>query len=314
MGMKNMKSEKGPGLKNFVGLSEDQARQMLEGIRWPNGPQCPRCESKNIGSLGGGRPGLYRCRDCRSGKRKNQFTVTVGTIFERSHIKLNIWIAVFNRMCASKKGVSALQIKREMGVSYQTAWFMCHRVRLAMKQEPLSGMLKGTVEVDEAYIGGKPRFKGQSKCGRGTRKTPVVVLVERNGNAVNHRVKRVGAKDLKGAIREVVDRKSTIMTDEWASYRGIGKEFDGGHEVVNHSRGEYVRGNAYTNTAESYFALLKRGIHGAFHHVSKKHLDRYCDEFSFRWNHRKANDAERTMAALRQTVGKRLIYSPPTKK
>jgi transposase-like protein len=178
-----------------------------------------------------------------------------------------------------------------------------------MKREPLAGLLKGVVEVDETYVGSKPR-KGngrKNKRGRGTEKTPVMALIERSGNAVSKPIEKVNAETLKGAIREMVDDKSTIMTDEWKAYRGIGREFAGGHGVVNHGLGEYVNGDINTNTAESYFALLKRGVHGTFHHVSKHHLHRYCDEFSFRWNFRKVSDGERAMQAIKGIEGKRLL-------
>jgi transposase-like protein len=187
---------------------------------------------------------------------------------------------------------------------------LAHRIRLAMKQDPLASKLQGVVEVDETYVGGKPR-KGdgkEHKRGRGTKKVPVVVLVERDGKSVSRPVTRVNAKTLKTAIRENVDKSSTIMTDEWKAYTGIGRHFDGGHGVVNHGIGQYVNGPINTNTAESYFALLKRGVHGTFHHVSEKHLPRYCDEFSFRWNYRKTNDGERAEAAIKGMVGKRLAY------
>jgi transposase-like protein len=185
---------------------------------------------------------------------------------------------------------------------------MAHRIREAMKLEPLASLL-GVVEVDELYIGGKPRKgTGTHKRGRGTKKTPVLALVERGGRARSFPVENVSGATLKQAIRENVDRKGTIMTDEWPAYRGIGVEFDGGHHFVTHSAREYARGDASTNLAESYFALLKRGIVGSFHHVSKRHLDRYCHEFSFRWGYRKVSDGERTIAAIRQSEGKRLIY------
>jgi transposase-like protein len=170
-------------------------------------------------------------------------------------------------------------------------------------------MGKGVVEVDETYIGGKPR-KGDGenhKKGRGTKKSPVMAMVERDGNIVSKPIENVTAKTLKFAIREAVDKESKIMTDEWKSYTGIGEEFNGGHEVVNHGLGEYVRGDVNTNTAESYFALLKRGVHGIFHHISKKHLPRYCNEFSFRWDNRKVNDGERTEEAVKGIKGKRLM-------
>ncbi len=179
-----------------------------------------------------------------------------------------------------------------------------------MKQEPLASTLKGIVEVDETYIGGKPKKNKEekSKRGRGTKKTPVIALVEREGNVVSQPVKKVNAETLKGAIKEMVNKNSTIMTDEWKSYIGIGKLFTGGHRIVNHGKGEYVSGDVSTNSVESYFALLKRGVHGTFHHISKPHLSKYCDEFSFRWNHRKTNDGTRTEEAVKGIKGKRLMY------
>lgn len=293
-------------------LTEDQARETFERIRWPDGPVCPHCGSVEATKLEGKstRPGLYKCRAC-----EGQFTATVNTIMEDSHLPIRTWLMAFAILCSSKKGVSALQLQRQLDLgSYRSAWHMAHRIRHAMSKEPLAGLLRGTVEVDETYVGGKPRKEHgapKAKRGRGTKKTPVVALVERSGRVRAHKIERVNAKTLKSAIRENVDRSSTIMTDEWKAYHGIGKEFDGGHHAVNHGKGEYVRGDASTNEAESYFALLKRGIVGSFHHVSKQHLDRYCDEFSFRWNHRKTSDSERAAEAIKGAEGKRLMYSDP---
>ncbi len=288
-------------------ITEEEARTMLEKIRWPNGSACPHCGSLNVMVLSGRstRSGVKKCRDCRK-----QFTVTVGTIFEGSHISLRNWVYTFGRMCASKKGISALQIKRELGITYKTAWFMCHRIRYAMQDTTIIGTkLAGTVEVDETYVGGKPRYKGQSKRGRGTKKTPVLALIERKGRACTHVVCNVTSNTLKGSIRKHIDSSARIMTDDNPSYKGIGAEFDGGHEVVKHSAREYARKDgANINTTESYFAIMKRGIYGTFHHVSTKHLPRYCAEFDFRWNHRKEDDGERTVAAVTGAEGKRLMY------
>jgi transposase-like protein len=179
-----------------------------------------------------------------------------------------------------------------------------------MKEDPLASLLKGIVEVDETYIGGKPKKGGNgepNKRGRGTKKAPVMAMVERDGNIVSKPIENVTAKTLKSAIRKAVDKESRIMTDEWGCYEGIGQEFKGGHETVNHSLGEYSRGDVSTNTAESYFALLKRGVHGTFYHISKKHLSRYCDEFSFRWDNRKVDDGERTEEVVKGMAGKRLM-------
>lgn len=289
-------------------MTEEQAREYIEHIRWPEEPICPHCGcSDRIYPLNGKatRAGLYKCGDCRE-----QFTVTVGTVMEDSHLSMKQWIIAFHLMCSSKKGVSALQLQRELGIgSYKSAWHLAHRIRAAMKEEPLRSSLEGIVEVDETYVGGKR--KPGSRRGRGTKKTPVMVLVSRNGKAHSRRVERVSAKELKGAIHEVVHSNSQIITDEWRAYAGIGKEFVGGHETVNHGDGEYARGDVHVNAAESYFALLKRGVHGIFHHVSKKHLPRYLCEFDFRWNARKVTDGERTEGAIKGAGGKRLLYSDP---
>jgi transposase-like protein len=297
-------------LATIAKLTESEVREMFERIRWPETVTCAHCGSKGVTRLDGEahRTGVFQCNECRS-----QFTVTVGTIMDRSKLPLKKWLVAFHLMCSSKKGISALQLQRQLGLgSYQTAWHMAHRIRLAMKEGPLAGQLGengGTVEVDETYIGGKPRKGGAaSKRGRGTKRTPVLVLVDRNGKAHSQPIKSIDAKTLKGSIRELVDRSARICTDELASYTGIGQDFDGGHSVVSHSKGEYSHDDVNTNAAESYFALLKRGMHGSFHHVSKHRLHRYCEEFSFRWNRRKDSDGERTVAAIQMAEGKRLTY------
>jgi transposase-like protein len=302
-------------LAELTKMTEVQAREFLEEVRWHGNPTCPHCGGTDAYQLKGNatRPGVWKCSACRK-----QFTVTVGTVMHRSHLPLRTWVIAFHLMSSSKKGISALQLQRVLGiVNYKNAWHLAHRIRLAMTEGLGVFPLKGTVEVDETYVGGKPRKENKgstdkpmkkSKRGRGTDKTPVLALVERNGNVVSKPIERVNAATLKGAIKEMVHKDSCIMTDEWASYTGIGEHFNGGHEVVKHNDGEFVRGNASTNTVESYFALLKRGVHGAFHHVSKRHLHRYCDEFSFRWNHRKINDGERTICIIRGVGGKLLTY------
>ncbi|MGO9118022.1 MAG: IS1595 family transposase [Desulfomonilaceae bacterium] len=298
-------------LAQLTKLTEDQARDFIETIRWPNGPICPHCGGTKIGSVAHNqgkkiRAGLYTCLSCIK-----QFTVTVDTVMQDSHIPLRQWLIAFHLMTSSKKGVSALQLQRNLGLgSYKSAWHLAHRIRHAMTEGTLCAPLKGIVEVDETYIGGKPRGGAEpGKSGRGTKKTAVVALVERNGRVRSKPIERVTAKTLKGAIRANVHPKSRIMTDEFAAYGKIGTFFKS-HEVVKHSEKEYSRGDVTTNTVESYFALLKRGVHGIFHHVSKEHLHRYCDEFSFRWNHRKIDDGERTIEAIIGTAGKRLSYKP----
>lgn len=300
---------------------ENAAREFIESLLWPNGPVCPHCNStdayrmmKLATSEKPGRPGLCRCRSC-----KKQFTVMVGTIFSDSHIPLGKWIMAFYLMNASKKSMSAHQLHRELGITYKAAWFMCHRIRYAMWQEPLASLLGaggGTVQVDETYVGGKPRDKADRKPGRPGRdsnKTPVVALVETGGNVRTRVVADVTGATLKAAIRETVDKSATIMTDEWKSYIGIGAEFAGGHKTVKHKEKQYVaEDGSNSNTAESFFALLKRGVYGTYHRISKKHLPKYAAEYEHRWNGRKGSDGDRMGAAIKQATGKRLTYKPLT--
>jgi transposase-like protein len=289
-----------------------EAATYLESIRWPNGPVCPHCgeSERRPYPLKAKTRKLYKCAACRK-----QYTVTVGTIFEGSHIGLHKWLLAFFLLCSSKKGMSAHQLHRMLGVTYKSAWFMAHRIRYAMEQPPFAKPLQGVVEADETYVGGKERNRKrqdkQKKTGRGTDKTPVVVLVERGGQARSFRMANVTGFELKGAIRRNVARESRIMTDSFKSYRGLGKEF-ASHEYVSHSDGEYVRGEVHTNTAENYFSILKRGIDGTYHHISEAHLPRYLAEFDFRYNNRAnlgVDDAERTRRALAGVVGKRLTYA-----
>jgi len=231
---------------------------------------------------------------------------------ESSKIPLVKWAMGFHMMCSSKKGISALQLQRNLGFgSYKTAWFMCHRIRLAMvpneKQEPLTGI----IEADETYIGGKPRAKSRRR-GRGTKKTPVMVLIQRDGASVCNPLRNVSGKTLRGELIRNVDTSSILMTDDFRSYIPPGKLF-AAHETVNHTSKQYSRVRedglvVHTNTAESFFALMKRGHYGTYHKMSKKHLHRYCAEFSFRWSHRKTTDTERTLIAISQAAGKRLMY------
>ena len=290
--------------KQVLNLTEDQAREYIEQLRWPNGPVCPHCQSTKAYKLKGAatRPGVHKCATCRK-----QSTVTVGTIFHRSHISLKCWVYAFHVVCSSKKGISAHQLHRTLGITYKSAWFLAHRIRHALSQYPVSTLIGGadkTVEADETYIGGKRRGLGRAYKGN---KIAVVALVERDGKVRSQVQKRVTSDSLKQALVEHVHPETRIVTDDHHGYRKATNGF-AGHEMVKHSLGEYARGDVNSNTAESYFSLLKRGVYGTFHHVSEQHLHRYSDEFEFRWNHRKIQDAERTDAAIRQVGGKRLTY------
>jgi len=255
-------------LKEISGLTEDEARELLEKERWNGEPACPHCggiEPYKLTPKAGSktRKGLWKCKACRK-----QFTVTVGTVFEGSRIPIKTWLMAVSLIVSSKKGISAHQIHRMFGVTYKTAWFMMHRIRYAMTQPVLKAKLKGTVEVDETYIGGKRRG---GKRGRGADKMIVVSLIERNGEVVSKSFDMLTANELQDHIKEQVDKEARIMTDEFKSYKGLDKHFRE-HQTVKHGNKEYVRGEVYTNTAEGFFSLLKRGVNGTFHHISKQHL------------------------------------------
>lgn len=300
--------------------NEELAVEYLERLRWANGRVCPHCgtvdsderEHYRINRKGSARK-LWKCFSCRK-----QFSVTIGTIFEDSHVPLHKWLLAFYLLCSSKKGMSAKQLERMLKVTNKTAWFMCHRIRWAMAEPAFTEKLSGVVEADETYIGGKARNrrkryeKGHNKnLGRGKGKAPVMVVVERGGRARSAHVANVTSESLKGVIRDHVDNSARVMTDAFPSYKGLQHEF-ATHEVINHQLEEYVRGDVYTNTAESFFAILKRGVNGVYHHVSEAHLHRYLSEFDFRYNNREANgvdDAERTRRALAGAEGKRLMYA-----
>jgi transposase-like protein len=257
--------------------NEDAAREMLEAIRWPNGAACPKCGGDNpykltpkATSTSPGRKGLYKCRECRK-----QFTVTVGTIFEDSHVPISKWLMAIHLLCASKKSMSAHQLHRMLGVTYRAAWFMAHRLRHAMKDDAMQ--LEGTVETDETYVGGpRRRRRGRPGPNDGS-KTPIIALVERGGRVRAFPLARVTGANVQTHIREIVKKRSHVMTDELNVYDATGMSYK--HDTIKHSDGVYVRGNVHTNTVEGFFGLLKRGIIGSFHHVSKGHLGRYVDEF-----------------------------------
>ena len=301
-----------------VFADEAKAREFFEKRRWPNGPDCPHCQSASVyiltakpGSRSPVPPGVYKCAKC--GKK---FTVRIGTTFEESKLPLRKWLMALHLLSSSKKGVSSHQIARELGITVKSAWFLTHRIREAMAHGPLAEMLSGHVEVDETYVGGKPRKgTGKHKRGRGTSKAPVMVLVERDGKAKCHPVENVTAETLQGEVAVAVAKEAVVMTDELSSYKGLDKGF-AKHETVKHGAEEFVRKledglKVHTNTAESFFAILKRGHYGVYHRMSRRHLPRYCFEFGFRWGSRGISDGERMVAAIRGAEGKRLMYRTP---
>jgi transposase-like protein len=322
----------------------DKAREFLETKRWPDGPICPHCgalgesyrlqpDIENKKAKTHARKGLYKCGGCRE-----QFTVTVGTVMEDSHIPLNKWLYAFHLLCASKKGMSAHQLHRMLGVTYKSAWFMAHRIRYAMTQEPLSSKLDGIVEIDEAYIGGKRRARNRPgmtgplvrqvrelmkdaahplKGHRpGENKESVVSLVQRGGNVRSIHMDRVTSENLKNALDEMLHEDAHVMTDS-ATLLSLAPG-DRRHDKVNHNAKEYVRYEdglcITTNTVEGYFATLKRGINGVYHHVGRQHLHRYLTEFDFRYNARKVSDVQRRDLAIKQVGGKRLTYRDSCKR
>jgi transposase-like protein len=231
----------------------------------------------------------------------------VGTNFEDSHIPISKWLMAMFILCSSKKSISAHQIHRMIGITYKSAWFMCHRIRYAMGTNANSPKLSGTVEVDETFVGGKG-----TKETTMMRKTPVVALIERNGNMRTAVVSNVTQKNLGKVMNECISKDATLHTDEHGAYRNPGKEFKAHHTVV-HSEYEFSRSlpdgsKAGINSCESFFSLLKRGVHGSWHHVSREHLPKYAGEFAFRWNHRKVTDGERMVAVVGAVEGKRLTY------
>jgi transposase-like protein len=293
---------------------EQAAFAKLESIVWPNGPTCPHCGAiDRISEIKGksARIGLKFCGHCRK-----QFTVRVGTVFERSHVPLHKWLQATYLMCASKKGISAHQLHRTLEVTYKTAWFMEHRLREAMRSGEKSpfGFGGGAVEVDETFMGNDRTIKPKGeKKGRGYHhKHKVLTLVDRNsGQARSMVIDSLKAKDMAPIVRENMNKEARLMTDEASYYTKVGTEF-AEHGVVRHNQGEYGRGDIYTNTTEGFFSIFKRGMKGIYQHCAKRHLHRYLAEFDFRYNNRivlGVDDNDRVENALRGITGKRLLYA-----
>jgi transposase-like protein len=290
--------------------NEDKARELLERLLWPKGAKCPHCKCDDVYKINGSekskapaRKGVYCCAACRK-----QFTVTVGTVFESSHIPISKLVMAIFIICSSKKSISAHQLHRMLKVTYKTAWFMAHRIRYAFSDDGVK--LKGTVEVDETFVGGAGDFKT-----RFSRKIPVVALIERGGKAKTRVVSNVSQHNLGKVLAETVDKSAVVNTDEHHAYKPALKAY-ARHDAVNHSKDEYHRVNAdgtvsTTNSAESFFSLLKRGVYGSWHHVSREHLQKYSDEFAFRFGNGKITDGARMALAVPLFEGKRLMYRKP---
>ncbi len=302
---------------NLISLAQeysddDKARELLERLRWPNGAICPHCKNDGqtkpnskltpkAGSKSAVRKGVYFCGACRK-----QFTVTVGTVFEGSHIAISKWLMAWFIICASKKAVSAHQLHRMLKITYRSAWFLAHRIRYAMSDEG-TPMLKGVVEVDETFVGGKG-----DRTTKLSRKTPVMALIEQGGKMKAKVVAGVSYKNLGKVLFENVSKDAVLCSDENVVYKKAGKQFKAHHSVV-HSKSEYILRtpdgiSAGTNHCESFFSLLKRGVHGSWHNVSREHLQKYVNEFSFRWNTRKLTDGARMATGIPMAEGKRLTY------
>ncbi len=284
--------------------TEQSCIDYLVATRWNGDMVCVHCGSlRKFYRMASGK---FKCADCRK-----QFSIRVGTIFEDSALPLQKWFFAIFVFSSHKKGISSIQLGKDIGVRQATAWHMLHRIRYGMTDKQPKEQMKNTVEVDETYIGGKEKNKHSDKRTKNTQgrstgtKTPVFGIIERQGEVRTQPVSHVDGKTLKGIIRANVSSDATVITDEWTAYNNLSEEFR--HEVINHRTKEYVRGNIHTNNIENFWSLLKRGIIGIYHQVSPEHLHRYCNEFSFRYNLRKVTDTERFAIALNQCEG-RLMY------
>jgi transposase-like protein len=316
-------------LQNPIFYDEEKARLWLEAQRWPDGPVCPFCKKRDAVKAmpdtlskpskthpeGVLQTGWYHCN-----RDRKRFTVRVGTLYERSHIPLHKWLHATHLLCASKKGMSALQLHRMLGVARKTAWFMAHRIREGMRETnpgPMGGEGK-IVEADETYLGKRGSFRDVFKSGKGWVKRgignanqyKIISLVERGGRARSVHVSYLTTSTAKAVLRRNVLRKSDLVTDESNIYKTVGREFTS-HETVNHSVAEYARGLVHTNPIEGFFSIFKRGMRGVYQHCSEAHLFRYLAKFDFRYSNREAlgcDDRARHLQAIMGIEGKRLTY------
>jgi transposase-like protein len=300
--------------------NDDAARAYLESLRWPDGPVCPHCGIVNH-AYAIKPAGTYRCAEAAC---RGNFTVTMASPMERSHIALHKWVLAFHLLCSSKKGMSAHQLHRTLGITYRSAWFMAHRIRECMRAGGLAPLGGGgmIVEADETYYGRveKPRTKRKDgtpylKSGKSANKRPIVGLVERGGNVRTFHVPVADGASVGKIVRENIARESRLHTDESNLYPDIAGRWFQRHDTVKHTAGEYVRYDddaiVHTNSAEGYFSIFKRGMRGIYQHCSEKHLHRYLAEFDFRYNHRIKlgfDDGERAAMAVKNADGKRLTY------
>ena len=291
---------------------ETSCRNFLEQLKWQGVPVCPHCGTQNKEhyklNRNGVFKGMYKCKDCRE-----RFTVTLGTMFEGSHIPLRQWFIAIYIFSSHKKGISSHQLARDLGITQKSAWFMLGRIRNSFKVKSKI-KFSGTTQADETFVGGKNKNRHANKKvkesqGRSVKdKTPIFGLLS-DGQVKTEVVTDTKAKTLKPIIKDLVEKGTIMVTDEWGAYNGLAKDYQ--HEVINHNKGEYVRGDFHNNSLEGFWSLLKRGIFGIYHSVSPKHLNQYCDEFSYRYNTRKTNDGERFIFSL-VNAEERLTYKQLT--